>query len=374
MPNYHGYETTIGPLRRAVGRRRTSTPAASRPSATDPALPGIFEWQKAHGRRRSAATTSSRSTGRRSATSSAPRTRSRPGRSRCRSTASGGPDSIADANVDFNWGVAPFPVPDDQADTYGKGYLSGTIIGISSKSDKQNAAWEFVKYLTTNTDAVVSFANAIHNVPSTFERLKSPDFDHRTGTKTFVEIAQNPNSNTTPASPNGGAYQLTLQDIGYGYESGKLTDLQQGSERPAANEIDTDIAQVAMSSTSSDTSVTLRAKRRRDFARNVAFLSPWLLGTGLFFLYPLVSTVYFSFTKYDGFRPPVWNGLDNWTYVFQQLPVLLAGAAQHAVVRRRDGDAAGDLRARPSECWSRRSRPAPGCSARSSTCRTWRRR
>jgi multiple sugar transport system permease protein len=68
------------------------------------------------------------------------------------------------------------------------------------------------------------------------------------------------------------------------------------------------------------TSVTLRAKRRRDFARNVAFLSPWLLGTGLFFLYPLFSTVYFSFTRYDGFTPPVWDGLDNWKYVFQHYP------------------------------------------------------
>jgi len=66
--------------------------------------------------------------------------------------------------------------------------------------------------------------------------------------------------------------------------------------------------------------VTLRTRRRRDLVRNVAFLSPWLLGTGLFFLYPLVSTVYFSFTKYDGFTPPVYNGIDNWTYVFQDYP------------------------------------------------------
>ena len=150
---------------------------------------------------------------------------------------------IQDANVDFKWGVAPFPVPDDQADTYGRGFLSGTIIGISSKSDKQNAAWEFVKYMTTNTDAVVSFANAIHNVPSTLAALKSPDFDTSLGMSTFVEIAENPNSRTTPASPNGGAYQLTMQRLGYAYESGRLTDLQAGLEA-AANEIDTDIAQV----------------------------------------------------------------------------------------------------------------------------------
>jgi multiple sugar transport system substrate-binding protein len=149
---------------------------------------------------------------------------------------------IQDAKVDFKWGVAPFPVPDDQADTYGRGYLSGTVIGISSKSEKQNAAWEFVKYMTTDTEAVVSFANAIHNVPSTFAALESPDFDQSLGMSTFVKIAQNPNSNTTPASPNGGAYQLTLQRLGYSYESGKLTDLQAGLE-DAANQIDTDIEQ-----------------------------------------------------------------------------------------------------------------------------------
>jgi multiple sugar transport system permease protein len=54
--------------------------------------------------------------------------------------------------------------------------------------------------------------------------------------------------------------------------------------------------------------------------RNLAFLSPWLLGTGLFFLYPLVATVYFSFMRYDGFTAPVWDGIRNWQYVFQSYP------------------------------------------------------
>jgi multiple sugar transport system permease protein len=54
--------------------------------------------------------------------------------------------------------------------------------------------------------------------------------------------------------------------------------------------------------------------------RNLAFLSPWLLGTGLFFIYPLVSTVYFSFTRYDGFTTPTFNGLTNWRYVYAHYP------------------------------------------------------
>ena len=55
-----------------------------------------------------------------------------------------------------------------------------------------------------------------------------------------------------------------------------------------------------MSGTASP-SPTLRVRRRRELARNLAFLSPWLLGTGLFFIYPLVTTGYLSFTHYDGF-------------------------------------------------------------------------
>ncbi|MDX2853214.1 MULTISPECIES: carbohydrate ABC transporter permease [Streptomycetaceae] len=64
----------------------------------------------------------------------------------------------------------------------------------------------------------------------------------------------------------------------------------------------------------------LRAKRRREALRILAFMSPWIIGFGVFFAYPLVSTVYFSFMKYDGFAAPTWNGVRNWSYVFNDYP------------------------------------------------------
>ncbi|MFG3345424.1 carbohydrate ABC transporter permease [Streptomyces sp. NPDC048018] len=67
---------------------------------------------------------------------------------------------------------------------------------------------------------------------------------------------------------------------------------------------------------------TLRSKRRRSALRTAAFLSPWLIGFGVFFAYPLISTVYFSFMDYDGFAAPSFNGLDNWTYVFRDYPLF----------------------------------------------------
>ncbi|OKK07815.1 sugar ABC transporter substrate-binding protein [Streptomyces sp. CB03234] len=145
-----------------------------------------------------------------------------------------------DAKVPFEVGVAPLPVPDDQAADYGKGYLSGTIVGIASTSAKQNAAWELVKYLTTDTDAVVNFANELRNVPSTHAALASPKLKLDPRFRTFLDIARHPKSNTTPASVNGGAYQVTLQEFGYLYEAGKVADLKAGLEKTAA-QIDTDL-------------------------------------------------------------------------------------------------------------------------------------
>ncbi|MGV9454782.1 ABC transporter substrate-binding protein [Streptomyces sp. NPDC003635] len=146
------------------------------------------------------------------------------------------------AGLGFEIGTAPLPVADDEADEYGKGYLSGTIIGIAPQSKKQNAAWELLKYMTTDTEAVVAFSNAIHNVPSTFEALKSPDLKTEPAFKTFLDIAQHPESTTSPNAVNGDAYQLTLQDFSYQYESGKAKDLKGGLAK-TAEQIDRDIEQ-----------------------------------------------------------------------------------------------------------------------------------
>ncbi|MFJ3302409.1 ABC transporter substrate-binding protein [Streptomyces sp. NPDC086549] len=147
-----------------------------------------------------------------------------------------------EAKPKFEIGVAPLPVPDDHAAQYGKGYITGTIAGIAATSKKQNAAWELVKYMTTDTDAVVGFSNAIHNVPSTLAALKSPKLKYDPRFKTFLDIAANPNSTTTPASINGGVYLVTIQQFGYDYESGKVKDLKAGLAS-TAQQIDTDIAQ-----------------------------------------------------------------------------------------------------------------------------------
>jgi multiple sugar transport system permease protein len=63
-----------------------------------------------------------------------------------------------------------------------------------------------------------------------------------------------------------------------------------------------------------------RRRRRRSAWRRqllaLAFMSPWIIGVCAFFVYPVVSSLYFSFTKYDILTDPVWVGLDNYRFMF----------------------------------------------------------
>jgi len=52
--------------------------------------------------------------------------------------------------------------------------------------------------------------------------------------------------------------------------------------------------------------------RLRHHLTILSFLAPALLGIAIFFLYPLVSAVYFSFTKFDLLSVPQWIGLGNY--------------------------------------------------------------
>jgi multiple sugar transport system permease protein len=50
----------------------------------------------------------------------------------------------------------------------------------------------------------------------------------------------------------------------------------------------------------------------------LAFVSPWLIGFLTFTVYPLISSIYYSMTRYDFIRPPVFTGLQNYIDLFTQ--------------------------------------------------------
>jgi multiple sugar transport system permease protein len=65
-----------------------------------------------------------------------------------------------------------------------------------------------------------------------------------------------------------------------------------------------------------------RRQSRRRALTVLLFMSPWIVGFLLFLLYPMVSSLYFSFTKYDLLSQPRWAGLFNYRFMFTRDPVF----------------------------------------------------
>ena len=52
------------------------------------------------------------------------------------------------------------------------------------------------------------------------------------------------------------------------------------------------------------------------------FMAPWVIGFLAFTFYPMVSSLYFSFTSYDLLSTPEWIGLANYRFMFTKDPVF----------------------------------------------------
>jgi hypothetical protein len=64
--------------------------------------------------------------------------------------------------------------------------------------------------------------------------------------------------------------------------------------------------------------MTRRALKRtlKDNLSSYAFLAPWLLGFFVLTLYPMIYSLYLSFTKFNILQPPQWIGLKNFVVMF----------------------------------------------------------
>ncbi|MDR1663639.1 MAG: sugar ABC transporter permease [Clostridiales bacterium] len=55
---------------------------------------------------------------------------------------------------------------------------------------------------------------------------------------------------------------------------------------------------------------------RRNFRNGLLFALPWILGFLAFSVYPLLSSLYYSFTKFNAVTTPEWVGLNNFKDIF----------------------------------------------------------
>lgn len=148
---------------------------------------------------------------------------------------------IDDQTPDLDYGTAPMPTADNHTELYGGGYITGNIAGISKGSKNPEAAWALLKYLTTDTGAIVKLSNGLKNVPTTSAALASADLEVTPQFKTFLDIAANEHSGTTPPSPVGAGYQQSFEDYWHKYQSGSGTGLAAGLAK-VDKDIDASIA------------------------------------------------------------------------------------------------------------------------------------
>ena len=62
---------------------------------------------------------------------------------------------------------------------------------------------------------------------------------------------------------------------------------------------------------------------KRNLRQALLFISPWIVGFVVYELYPLLASMYYSLTRYDLIREPVFLGLDNYINLFTTDPNFL---------------------------------------------------
>ena len=142
---------------------------------------------------------------------------------------------IKDEAPDLNYGTAPMPVADNKTGTYGSGYLTGTIVGIPKGGSNEAAAWELVKYLTTDPHAIAIVSQGLGNIPTTEAARNDPTWNPNPQLQEFENIFTSPHSQTSPITAAGAAYQNLFQSMVNKWQAGEISpsDLHQ-------NLVDTD--------------------------------------------------------------------------------------------------------------------------------------
>ena len=325
-----------------------------------------------------------------------------------RSTASGGRPFIADEAPDLHYATAPLPVPGRSGRRLRLGPVGGTVIGIPKGSPHPDEAWLLVKYMATDTATLVYMANNVRKRAddARLARLartwtSSPQF------QTFLDIFKNPDSQLQAAVRRSGRPTRTSWTaFADKWQAGKETDLEAGLQS-ATEQIDDQLAHRRRvggrtwrrprpdergGTVRRGRRVARRPRRARAQARPhrcCCSCRPGSSGSSLFTLYPMVASLYFSFTNYSLLDHPRWIGTENYTFMFTKDPffwlafrntiwIILVGVPLRIIVRDPDRVAARaasvGVAARTGRCsscrrWrrpSRRARVRASCSTRRS--------
>jgi multiple sugar transport system permease protein len=66
----------------------------------------------------------------------------------------------------------------------------------------------------------------------------------------------------------------------------------------------------------------IRLRMKREAATGLTLILPWLLGFLIWTAYPVLASLYYSFTSYNVFQPPKWVGIDNYVAILTSDPTF----------------------------------------------------
>lgn len=147
----------------------------------------------------------------------------------------------------MEYGTAPMPTADGQTQVYGGGYTTGNITGIPKGSPHPAAAWQLIKYLATNVKAQDELARDLGNVPTWIPALAQARAEASPQFLTFLNIASDPNTKTTPIVPAGETNQKLFERYLEKYQAGQGGNLEEGL-KTVASQIDAAEAQATAGS------------------------------------------------------------------------------------------------------------------------------
>ena len=122
--------------------------------------------------------------------------------------------------------------------------------------------------------------------------------------------------------------QKTLENYLEKYQAGQGGDLHEGARRSRVSDRrpgSTGESGQRPLSVAAAADPRGRARRRSQWRRRrtvAVLLAPWAIGFGAFFAYPLLASLYYSFTHYDLLSSPRWIGLRNYEYLFNTDPQI----------------------------------------------------
>ncbi len=75
----------------------------------------------------------------------------------------------------------------------------------------------------------------------------------------------------------------------------------------------------------------LSTMQRREARTGLLFVLPWLIGLVVFTAYPIIASIYLSFTSYTIVQSPKWIGLDNYKTMFTADPSFLLSVSNSLI-------------------------------------------